>query len=382
MSDTRSLLDRVLSEIAARRRQDRLDRGGGSHAAERRRHDRGQCGLDLGAGRTRLPSSRRRHRGWVHPIIFSDNVTVEHEIIIKRMATEAGLLAMGPDCGTVILAGVGLGFANVVSPGPDRAGFGLGYRRPAGVRSLRSRRSRCSPCLGSGRRDLGDEVGGLSALAAIRLLDDDPAVEIIGVIAKQIGSQTRPAIDELLAEIRTPAVMVPGDDLIAGTKALLSGLAIEMPLSRPGRQSGSGPAAPATSSGSTAGARWPAKRADGLRSRSGGRHHRSWSRRVHPRTAPPYDRLPTPTRTLGRRRLRPHGRSHPARRCPRPWFESRPCGRTGTRHRRDRTAGVRRPDRHRGRPAGPRPSGRGAGRRGGHRLRIERRRGWPPRVQS
>ena len=51
-------------------------------------------------------------------MIFSDNVPLDQEVTLKRTAAGRGLLVMGPDCGTAVLGGVGLGFANVVSPGP------------------------------------------------------------------------------------------------------------------------------------------------------------------------------------------------------------------------------------------------------------------------
>ena len=49
--------------------------------------------------------------------LFSDNVSVEDEIELKTMARARGLLVMGPDCGTAILDGVPLGFANAVRRG-------------------------------------------------------------------------------------------------------------------------------------------------------------------------------------------------------------------------------------------------------------------------
>ena len=49
--------------------------------------------------------------------LFSDNVSMEDEVALKRFASEHGLLVMGPDCGTSILGGVGIGFANVVRKG-------------------------------------------------------------------------------------------------------------------------------------------------------------------------------------------------------------------------------------------------------------------------
>src|SRR5205814_2298844 len=52
-----------------------------------------------------------------HVFLYSDNVTLEDEVAIKRAAAKQGLLVMGPDCGTAIINGVGLGFANRVRRG-------------------------------------------------------------------------------------------------------------------------------------------------------------------------------------------------------------------------------------------------------------------------
>ena len=164
-----------------------------------------------------------------HPIVFSDNVTIEHELTLKRAASKAGLLAMGPDCGTVILNGTGLGFANVVTPGP----VGLISASGTGAQQV------CALCdqaglgirhvLGVGGRDLSDEVGGLSALAAVEALDADPAVEVIGIIAKEIGVDTRQRLDRLLTGITTPAVVIPTNDLTAGTASLAEVAGIVLP---------------------------------------------------------------------------------------------------------------------------------------------------------
>lgn len=51
-------------------------------------------------------------------MIFSDNVPVESELALKRFAQERNLMVMGPDCGTAIVNGVPLGFANVIRRGP------------------------------------------------------------------------------------------------------------------------------------------------------------------------------------------------------------------------------------------------------------------------
>src|SRR5438552_4168352 len=56
-------------------------------------------------------------RAGLHVMLFSDNVPVETEVALKRLALERGLLMMGPDCGTAIVDGVPLGFANAVPRG-------------------------------------------------------------------------------------------------------------------------------------------------------------------------------------------------------------------------------------------------------------------------
>src|SRR4029450_2361887 len=45
-------------------------------------------------------------------MLFSDNVPLATEVALKREALEHGRFVMGPDCGTAILHGVALGFAN------------------------------------------------------------------------------------------------------------------------------------------------------------------------------------------------------------------------------------------------------------------------------
>lgn len=157
-----------------------------------------------------------------HPIVFSDNVSIEHEILLKERAEAAGLLAMGPDCGTVVLDGVGVGFANAVTPGPVGlvSASGTGAQQVCaiadhvgiGVRHV----------IGLGGRDLTDDVGGLAAFGAIRLLDSDPAIEVVGIVAKTIGARTEARLTDLRRSIDTPSVLVTPDDLTAGTAELLA----------------------------------------------------------------------------------------------------------------------------------------------------------------
>jgi FdrA protein len=117
-------------------------------------------------------------------MIFSDNVPVEQEVALKQRAAETEALVMGPDCGTAVVGGVGLGFANVVRPGP----VGIVAASGTGAQHLMSLLDGAgvgiSHCLGVGGRDLSAAVGGLSTLRALDLLAGDPATELVVVISK------------------------------------------------------------------------------------------------------------------------------------------------------------------------------------------------------
>ena len=78
-----------------------------------------------------LEAHRALSRG-LHVFLFSDHVSVEDEVALKRRGAERGLLVMGPGCGTAMLGGVGLGFANVVPRRIDRDRRGGGHRRAGG----------------------------------------------------------------------------------------------------------------------------------------------------------------------------------------------------------------------------------------------------------
>ncbi len=84
-----------------------------------------------------------------HVMVFSDNVPIEHEVLLKQRADETGLLVMGPDCGTAVVSGVGLGFANVLTARRDRHEGRhrrrLRHRRPAAVLPARRGRRRRLP---------------------------------------------------------------------------------------------------------------------------------------------------------------------------------------------------------------------------------------------
>jgi succinyl-CoA synthetase alpha subunit len=117
-------------------------------------------------------------------MLFSDNVALADEVALKRFAREHGLLVMGPDCGTAIVDGVPLGFANAVRRGTigvvGASGTGtqqvtcLVHRAGAGI----------SHAIGTGGHDLHKDVGGISMLAGMKALARDPGTEVIVLVSK------------------------------------------------------------------------------------------------------------------------------------------------------------------------------------------------------
>src|SRR5258708_21292145 len=117
-------------------------------------------------------------------MIFSDNVPATQEVALKEVAAERGLLVMGPDCGTAIVAGIGLGFANSVRPGPIGVVAASGTGAQQFTCLLDAAGAGCSAVLGLGGRDLSAAVGGRSARTALAALDADPATQLTVLIAK------------------------------------------------------------------------------------------------------------------------------------------------------------------------------------------------------
>ena len=98
---------------------------------------------------------------------------------------------MGPDCGTAVVGGLGLGFANVVSPGPVGivAASGTGCQQVLAL--LDHAGVGVASALGVGGRDLSAEVRGLATREALRRLDEDPAVELIVLVSKPPARRRR-----------------------------------------------------------------------------------------------------------------------------------------------------------------------------------------------
>lgn len=167
-------------------------------------------------------------------MIFSDNVPVEQEIAMKKIAEVRGLLVMGPDCGTALIGGVGFGFANTVRSGS----LGLVAASGTGCQQLMCLFDHAgvgvSAALGVGGRDLTESVGGLATKQALRRLDEDPSTEFIVVVSKPPAKSVVDDILEFADGLSTPvefAILGAGlPDLTATTESVLVRLGHPVPV--------------------------------------------------------------------------------------------------------------------------------------------------------
>ena len=119
-----------------------------------------------------------------HVFLYSDNVSLQDEVALKQTAREKGLLVMGPDCGTAIINGVGLGFANRVRRGPIGVVGASGTGTQAVTTHIHNLGSGISHAIGTGGRDLKSDVGAITAHQALEVLARDPETRVIVLISK------------------------------------------------------------------------------------------------------------------------------------------------------------------------------------------------------
>ena len=146
-------------------------------------------------------------RNGLHVMLFSDNVSEQDELEVKTFARNKDLIVMGPDCGTAIINGIPLAFANVVKKGKIGAvgasGTGLQQvtvlvdRLGAGI----------SQAIGTGGHDLSKTIGGISMLQGIKALDADNETEVITLISKPPSPEVANKVLEAAITSSKPVVV-------------------------------------------------------------------------------------------------------------------------------------------------------------------------------
>ena len=164
-----------------------------------------------------------------HVMLFSDNVALEEEIDLKKLARQRGLLMMGPDCGTAIINHVALAFANVVRKGS----IGIVGASGTGIQEVTvmidKLGSGISQAIGTGGRDLKAEVGGIMMIEGLKALQNDPLTEVIVLISKPPDKEVARKVLSILKEGKKPSVVyfVGGDPGVIKEFGFIPGLSLE-----------------------------------------------------------------------------------------------------------------------------------------------------------
>lgn len=146
-------------------------------------------------------------RAGLHVMLFSDNVPLDTEIALKKFAASRGLFLMGPDCGTAIIDGIPLGFANAV----PRGRIGIAAASGTGLQEVSSliaaRGEGISQAIGVGGRDLSAAVGGIMMQRALAALGADPETSVMCVIGKPPEPSVARRLEMELDRIGKPCVV-------------------------------------------------------------------------------------------------------------------------------------------------------------------------------
>ena len=143
----------------------------------------------------------------LHAFIFSDNVPIEEEIELKQLSQERGILVMGPGCGTSIINNISLGMVSKVDVGP----IGLVGASGSGIHEIAvlidRNGSGISQAIGTGGRDLSDEVGGITMLQGLDFLENDSQTEVIVLVSKPPAPNTMKKVLEAVVNCSKPVVI-------------------------------------------------------------------------------------------------------------------------------------------------------------------------------
>ena len=142
-----------------------------------------------------------------HVFLYSDNVSLDDEVALKKTARDKGLLVMGPDCGTAIINGIGLGFANRVRRGSIGLVGASGTGLQAVTTHIHNLGAGISHAIGTGGRDLKTEVGAITAIQTLELLARDEETKVIVIVSKPPSPEVATQILSAAQSIGKPIVV-------------------------------------------------------------------------------------------------------------------------------------------------------------------------------
>lgn len=178
----------------------------------------------------------------LHVFSFTDNISLDDEVRLKKKAKEKGLLLMGPDCGTGIISSIPIAFTNVVRPG----NIGIVGASGTGIQEVTTIIDRLGGgvvhAIGTGGRDLSKEVNAITVRDAILGLEHHDPTDVIVVISKPPAKKVRDEIVELLHSVSKPVVAIflgekpdhhEGNVYLAHTLEETAKIAVDLAKNRP-----------------------------------------------------------------------------------------------------------------------------------------------------
>jgi succinyl-CoA synthetase alpha subunit len=150
--------------------------------------------------------ARKALEAGLNVFLFSSNVSVDDELSLKQFASQQGLVVMGPDCGTTLIGGVGIGFANAVRQGSIGAVGASGTGLQEFTCQVHNAGFGISHAIGTGSHDLSKRIGGLTTFAALDALEADPQTEVVTLISKPPAARTLQKIASRLATCKKPVI--------------------------------------------------------------------------------------------------------------------------------------------------------------------------------
>jgi FdrA protein len=174
--------------------------------------------------------ARKALEAGLNVFIFSGNVSAEDELKLKLLAKQKGLLVMGPDCGTSLINGKGIGFANVVRKGSIGAIGAAG----TGIQEFTSQVHHLgfgiSHAIGTGSYDLSDKIGGLSAFSALDALEKDERTKVVSIISKPPSDKTLERLLDRISSYDKPVIgcfLGVDPDIVSGRENLIPAYTID-----------------------------------------------------------------------------------------------------------------------------------------------------------
>lgn len=160
------------------------------------------------AGQYAAQEAKKAVERGLHVFIFSDNVDLDAELELKTMAKQQGTLVMGPDCGTGIISGIPLAFANVVNEG----NIGIVGASGTGIQEVTTQIERMgggiSHAIGTGGRDLSETISATTAIQALEGLASDPNTDVIVLISKPPAPEVKAKVVAVMKTLGKPVVAI------------------------------------------------------------------------------------------------------------------------------------------------------------------------------